>query len=417
MRRIVIVIVVLVLIGAAYLFGVNSGAASTGRSTGSVPAGTPTADIKLPSQKASREVVAEAAVMPIKFAELNLPTNGIVSEVLVAEGDKVKKEQPLARVEAKRQQAAVNQAEATLARARSTRASAEASLAKAQAMLAQLKAGPRPEDIATAAAAVRVAEAELAKVQAGADTAALANAKANMEKAARAVQQAQAAYDRVKDTPFGNIGPEALRLEQATIDYENAKVQYEQLALGPREVDVNVVKARLAQAQAALAQAKAGARPEQIAAAEADVAAAEAQIKSVDADVASADAAFAQAKAALADTEIRAPFDGTIVTVNVKQGEPVPVGNFAVRVADLSGWRIETKDLTELSLGRLKVGSPAEIKFDAIPDLKLTGKVSRIDEYGRNRQGDIVYTVVIVPDQLDERIRWNMTASVTIKPQ
>ena len=59
-------------------------------------------------------------------------------------------------------------------------------------------------------------------------------------------------------------------------------------------------------------------------------------------------------------------------------------------------------------------GSPAEIKFDAIPDVKLMGKVSRIDDYGTNRQGDIVFAVVVIPDRLDERLKWNMTASVSI---
>jgi HlyD family secretion protein len=181
-------------------------------------------------------------------------------------------------------------------------------------------------------------------------------------------------------------------------------------------VDIDVGKAQVAQAQAALAQAQAGSRAEAIAASEADIAASEADAKASDADVASADAALKQAQATLADTELRAPFDGTIVTVNIKQGQTTPASNFAIRIADLARWKITTKDLTELSVSRLKVGNAAEIKFDAIPDLKLTGKVTRIDDFGTNRQGDIVYAVSITPDSLDPRLRWNMTASVTVKP-
>lgn len=379
--------------------------------------GNPTpAPTRLPPVKDDKGIVAEAEVKPIKYAELNLPAQGLVSDVLVKEGDKVKKDQVLVRLDSKRAASGVAQAEATLAKARSAKAGAEAALLRAQANVTLQKAGARPEDVAIAAAAVKTAEAELARVQAGADTTTLAQAKANMEKAARAVQQAQFAYDRVKDTPFGNIGPEALRLEQATIDYEVAKIAYEQLQLGPRAVDVAAAQARVAQAQAQLAQAKTGARPEQIAIAEADVQAAEAQLKSVDADIAVAEAAVNTAKIALADLDLKSPIDGTVVTVNVRAGEPVPVGSFAVRVGDLSGWQIETKDLTELSIGQVRIGSPVTVKLDAIRDVTYTGKVTNIRSFGTNRQGDIVYTAIIALDNPDERLQWNMTASVTIKP-
>jgi HlyD family secretion protein len=35
---------------------------------------------------------------------------------------------------------------------------------------------------------------------------------------------------------------------------------------------------------------------------------------------------------------------------------------------------------------------------------------------GKNYQGDIVYKVTITPDQWDERLRWKMTATVSIEP-
>ena len=43
--------------------------------------------------------------------------------------------------------------------------------------------------------------------------------------------------------------------------------------------------------------------------------------------------------------------------------------------------------------------------------------MSQIRPYGNTRQGDIVYTVIITPDQQDERLRWNMTAKVSIGPR
>jgi len=59
----------------------------------------------------------------------------------------------------------------------------------------------------------------------------------------------------------------------------------------------------------------------------------------------------------------------------------------------------------------------ASVTFDALPGLTATGKVIRIKPLGENKQGDMTYTVVIQPDQLDERLRWNMTAAVAIEPE
>ena len=47
----------------------------------------------------------------------------------------------------------------------------------------------------------------------------------------------------------------------------------------------------------------------------------------------------------------------------------------------------------------------------------MTGHVVQIKGYGENKQGDIVYTVVVKLDQQDERLRWNMTAKVSVDPK
>ena len=398
-----------------------------------------------------QRIIAAGRVTPVTHADLNPGAVGTVSELLVAEGSPVVKDQPLLRIDSRQQAAAVAQAEAALTRAQAGQAvslagqagaqagqtRAQALLAKAQAALAKLKAAARPEDLAVARTTEKSAAAELVRAQAPADQGQLIAAKATMEKDARAVQQAQAAYDRVRDAPFGSIGPEALRLEQTTIDYDAAKAQYEQLALLPRAIDVDVAKAHLAQVQATVAQAQAAAGPEAIAAAEADIAAAAADVAAATAAVAGADAtlsssaagvasaatALAQAKAALADTELRAPFAGVVVMLNARAGETVlsgasaPAGSFAVRLADLSTWQIETTDLTELNVANVHAGDAVSLTFDALPGLDLAGKVARVRTYGETRQGDIVYTVFITPAQQDPRLSWNMTAKVNIEAQ
>jgi HlyD family secretion protein len=87
-----------------------------------------------------------------------------------------------------------------------------------------------------------------------------------------------------------------------------------------------------------------------------------------------------------------------------------------VQLADLAAWQIETTDLTERNIVRVRVGSQATVMFDAIPSLELRGTVSHIRPLGENKQGDITYAVTIKLDQQDPQLHWNMTATVAIEP-
>ncbi len=103
-----------------------------------------------------------------------------------------------------------------------------------------------------------------------------------------------------------------------------------------------------------------------------------------------------------------------IASLDAKVGEQVAAGVPILRLGDYSSWQIETTDLTELSIARVREGDTVMITFDALPDLKLPGTIDRIRMFGENKQGDIVYTAVVKPSQHDERLRWNMTAKVTM---
>ena len=81
----------------------------------------------------------------------------------------------------------------------------------------------------------------------------------------------------------------------------------------------------------------------------------------------------------------------------------------------LPAWQIETDDLTELDVVRVQEGQTVALTGDAIPGLELEGTVLRIQPIGREKLGDITYKVVIRLAQFDPRLRWNMTAVVTIR--
>lgn len=80
----------------------------------------------------------------------------------------------------------------------------------------------------------------------------------------------------------------------------------------------------------------------------------------------------------LAKTEIRAPASGT-----VSQAERLQFGQMMVQglpaltiVTDGNGW-VEA-NFKETDLAKMRVGQPAELRFDAYPDLKLKGRVASI---------------------------------------
>jgi HlyD family secretion protein len=86
-------------------------------------------------------------------------------------------------------------------------------------------------------------------------------------------------------------------------------------------------------------------------------------------------------------------------------------------LADISSWRIATTDLAERNAVRIQVGDAATITFDALPGVSLPGAVADTALIGENKQGEMTYTVTIVPRQQDARLRWNMTASAAIDAQ
>jgi HlyD family secretion protein len=436
MKKWVIGIVVLaVLAVAAYLI--------LGRGGFSVAASQPTpqAAADIPPVEASRDIVADAVVVPVLSTRLSLPSGGIVARVLVTQGDRVEADQVLVQLDAARQAAAVAQAEAQVLRAQNSQAelkagprpqeieAAQAAVEAAQAQLARIEQGARPEEISAADAALAAARASLQKVREGPREQELVAARADVANAEAALRQAQAAYDRVKGSPDIQMRPEALALEQATNAYHAVKGRLAALQTGASAADLAAARAQVQQAQAQLDAVKAPARPAEIAAAQAEIRRAQAQldllvagarpetIAAAEADVAAAQAALQLAQVALSETELRAPFAGTVAALDAKAGEQVAPGSPIVVLADLSAWQIETDDLTELNVVRVSEGDPVTITFDAIPDLALSGRVVRIDAIGENKMGDITYKVVIAADQHDERLRWNMTASVVVEPQ
>jgi HlyD family secretion protein len=246
-------------------------------------------------------------------------------------------------------------------------------------------------------------------------------AEAAMHSAETAVQQAQVAYDTARAAEVSGIqaAEQQVAGAQADLDKWRAGADADELAAARAQVassQASLDKLRgeqrggaLAAAQAAVDQAQANLDRLRAGASKTELAAAGAEVQI-------AQAALKLAQVGLSETELRAPFAGVVAALDLKEGEYVAPGAPVVQLADMTNWQIETTDLTELNIAQVREDSQAAVTFDAIPDLKLLGRVSHIRPLGENKQGDITYTVTIKLDRQDPRLRWNMTASVAMVP-
>ncbi|MBK7658762.1 MAG: efflux RND transporter periplasmic adaptor subunit [Betaproteobacteria bacterium] len=109
-----------------------------------------------------------------------------------------------------------------------------------------------------------------------------------------------------------------------------------------------------------------------------------AAISSLKAAIGVAEANARSASVTVEQTLIRAPFDGIVLTKNANVGDIITPFSSAtdskgavVNMADMDTLEVEA-DVSEASIGKIKVGMPAEIQLDAYPEARLAGEVSRI---------------------------------------
>jgi RND family efflux transporter MFP subunit len=121
------------------------------------------------------------------------------------------------------------------------------------------------------------------------------------------------------------------------------------------------------------------------------------------------------AQAQLDKLQLIAPFAGTIGTVSIRSGEVAQSGQPIVTLGDLDSLRVETTDLSETDIARVKEGQPVNVTFDALPGKTITGKVARIAPMSTPGQSAVNYLVTVSLDEIDPALRWGMTAFVDVQ--
>jgi HlyD family secretion protein len=132
-----------------------------------------------------------------------------------------------------------------------------------------------------------------------------------------------------------------------------------------------------------------------------------------EAQAAEAQAAYDAAEDALLKSSVRAPFDGVVYSVPLKQGAFVQAGDLLLQEADLSRVLVRAF-VDEPDVGRLQSGQKVEITWDAVPGRTWTGSVSTVPSTVKLRVSRNVGETTCVVDNHDLRLLPNVNVGVTI---
>lgn len=230
--------------------------------------------------------------------------------------------------------------------------------------------------------------------------------------AARALAQLRAAEADMQAVKSGGTNEEVLttraELAKAQAEQDEARRNLKAVerlqqngAASPAEVEAAQNRVKKADADAQLLQSKLTNRfssPE---------------VAKVEANVAQARAAYAAAQDLLKNSNIRAPFEGTVYNLPVRPGTYVPGGELLVQMANLEKVQVRAF-VDEPEIGRLAKGQKVEIRWDAIPGRAWGGILTRvptvITTVGTRTVGEITVQI----DNFDRKLLPNVNVNVAI---
>ncbi len=257
-------------------------------------------------------------------------------------------------------------------------------------VLARLDAGPYEIAVRAAEDNVAALRATLDKLVAGARPSEIAKARAAYEEQVASLANAEQALDRAGQ--LRNQGTVA----QSSLDAATAAR--------------DMARARVASARAALDLIEEGSRAEDIAAATAQVRAAEAQLDS--------------ARTSLADTELKAPADGVILS-RVSEPGAIVAPSTNVLVLSLTEPVWVRAYVSETDLGRVHPGLKVKVTSDSTVGAGYEGQVGFISPVAEftpksvetpDLRTDLVYRLRVIVDHPGKDLRQGMPVTVHLPP-
>lgn len=137
------------------------------------------------------------------------------------------------------------------------------------------------------------------------------------------------------------------------------------------------------------------------------------EVAKVQAQATEAQAAYDAAEDALGKSTVRAPFDGVVYSLPVKQGTFVQDGDLLLQEADLSHV-LARAFVDEPDIGRLQIGQKVELTWDALPGRIWVGSVTTVPSTVKLHLNRNVGEVTCTIDNHDLRLLPNVNVGVTI---
>jgi HlyD family secretion protein len=375
--------------------------------------------------------------------DLGFTQVGRVSQVLVKEGDRVKAGDVLAKLDPAPLQAAVDQAQAALDTANAnlqsaqTRADQVETNAQSQAAAGQADAWKQSQpseisqppwyfqqseqitatlkEVDTAKANLATEQANLQSVLKQASSADLVAAETRMANAQAAFLVAKDVLDRANATGNKDLENQAQNhYDAAKTELDAAQKNYDQMLSTQGASDVLEARARLAVAQEAYNTAVDRLTSLRTGDQSLDVRLAQESVQQAQSAVTQAQGSLNAAQVALQEATLTAPADGTLAQVDIQPGEIANPGKEEMILMDTSSWKVQTTDLSEADVTRVKPGMKATITLDAFPNRTFTGQVEKIAMISQDTRGSVTYQATLSFDPGDAAVRPGMTAYVDI---
>ncbi|MBD2356330.1 efflux RND transporter periplasmic adaptor subunit [Tolypothrix sp. FACHB-123] len=355
--------------------------------------------VPVETQSVTLRIAASGKVVPVQSVNISPKNPGVLGELYVEQGDRVKQGQVIARMDVGEIQAQILQY--------------QANIAQTQAQLDEARAGSRPQEIAQAKARLAQAEAQLAAARAGNRAQEIGQAQAQVESAQAQVKLTQARVERYRElTRLGATSQDQLdqyisENSRAQAGLQEAQKRLSLLQSGTRSEEIDAREAAVTEARAAVVLLENGSRPEEIAQRQAAVKAAQAQLKAV--------------QVRLADTVIRAPLDGIVTQKYANVGSFVTPTTSASTSASATSSSIVAvarglevlAQVPEADIGRIKAGQLVEIVADAYPDQVFKGRVRLIAPEAVVEQGVTSFQVRVALDTGLDKLRSGLNVDLT----
>ncbi len=222
------------------------------------------------------------------------------------------------------------------------------------------------------------------------------------------------------------------RVKQAELVLLTRQLELARAKAAPRDEDIEIARAALRKATLAVAVAESAhdANPtaqteaaRQVAHADLDIARAnfdrvtnglsKEEIDALQNAVTLAQLDVESARVALAQTQLTAPFTATVTEIGVYEGELVSAYTPLVAIADLTALEI-VAEVDEIDVANVAVGQSVEVRLDAFPGDKFTGKLTRLFPAASSQRGSTVYNAIVDFEARGFMVRVGMGASLKI---